>query len=158
MQSSPAQRGQGPCPGHTAVPSRAKLDPGKGRGLPPRPDPHRVPEGANPTVWPARGSGVCRTFQPRHVPRSAEGDGGAGPYRTSWTCSLKKRCPGEGVPGGRHGRGQGQETGWPRDSERPQRGGARQEEAGRPGEAAGRRGLGPGLSLQRGEELACPEP
>lgn len=79
------------------------------------------------------------------------GDGGAGPHRVSRTCSLKKSRPGESEqrPG-------------PRDSERrPLAGrlsGPEREEAGRPGEAAAMRGLGPGLSLRQGEQLGCLEP
>ena len=81
------------------------------------------------------------------------GDGGTGPHRTSWTCSLKKSCRGEGTAEARARR-------W--DSPEIQRGGLlsgpEREEAGRPHEAAGMWGLGPGLSLRRGEELGCPEP
>lgn len=155
MRSSCAQRGQGPCPGRAAVPRRAKLDPGEGRGLPSRPDPH---------------SGGCRgSRRMQQAPQGGQhrGPGSAGPCSPGMSalCRRRWRWASQGEPDllteEEPSWGSEQRPG-PRDSERrPLAGrlsGPEREEAGRPGEAAAMRGLGPGLSLRQGEQLGCLEP
>lgn len=161
MQSSPAQRGQGPCSGCTAVPSGAKLDPGAGRGLPSRPDPHR------------NGCRGSQRIQPAPQCGQHGGLGSAGPCspgtsplcrrRWHWASQDELDLFTEELSWGGHGRGQGPEMGRPGDgTARRFRGGLlsgpEREEAGRPHEATGMWGLGHGLSLRQGEELGCPEP
>lgn len=130
MQSSPAQRGQGPCPGCTAVPSGAKLDPGEGRGLPSRPDPHR--------------NGCRGSQRMQQAPQCGQhgGLGSAGPCspgtsplcRRWWHWASQDELDlftEEELSWGGHGRGQGPEMGQPGDSEgrplvRARKGGGRE--------------------------------
>lgn len=138
MQSSCAQRGQGPCPGCTAVPSRAKLDPGEGRGLLSRPGPSQR--------WGAEGPGGCSKPH-KVVSTGVRGSTGPAAQACPPLCRRRWRWTSQGeldlLTEEELSWGRAQRPG-PRDSERRPLVGPEREEAGKQVRPLRMRGLGPG--------------